>query len=294
MIILPFVSGTFASTVEYCIRNFTEEYKDFKITSELCSDGSMHSFKKLKHITKSSTLHKVMLSDDPKLIVTPIYPFTDLDTYNTLNFIVDNKKDNSKIVLLYVDGAEYAEINMLFQYYKISIGLNLGLDIFCNGSTQNILGWDDKYTNWQDMQPWELREWLSFFYVKWISEWSDLKNYTNIKTKISSQQMLEDPKQAIEYIIKYCNLTLYHKDELDKFLIEWQKKQQYVLDEYKLINDIVSAVLDNTDMEWNTLNIISEAIIQQHLRQFGFNIKCYMLNEFPVNANALRSLLEHV
>jgi hypothetical protein len=296
MIILPFIPGAFASTVEYLIRNFTKEYENFKIEPnqghQANTDGSMHGFQKLNHIIYSNELKDNILNSEPQSILTPIYPFTDFHAIESLDIIFDNKKDDDKTVLLFVDSIEYAEINMLFQYHKISIGLNSGLDIICSENQHSIIEWNKDYIHWKDMQIWELREWLSIFYIVWVLEWVDVQHYSKFNYKISTRDILNNPQDSMKKILEHCGLTLQRPEEFDKFLTDWRAKQQYVLDEFTLINNIVTASINGDHLSWSKLNIISESIIQCKLRQQGYGIQCYMLNDFPTDSKTLQSLLE--
>jgi len=291
MILIPFVPGSFASTVEYVLRAFTKEYKEDRINSIICNDGSMHSFKKTNHICENTVLmDQILESNFTNDIVTPIYPFTNLHADETIRLINETVLESTRIVFLYIANIEYAEINMLFQYYKIAIGLGLGIDIFCGKNQDNITNWNAKYTHWSDMQVWELREWLSIFYPIWVNEWITAVNYNPRGIKISTGDILNDTSNTFKKIINYCNLT---EDILvDQFAVEWRQKQQYVLDEYELIKDIVNYSISGKELTWTKLNIISESIIQQKLRLNGFEIKCYDLNEFPTDSTTLGSLLE--
>ena len=295
MIIIPFVPGAFGSTIEYLLRSFTKEYKETRIIAPVLADGSMHSYKKMSHIVTSDVLKEGILSaSDTDEILTPIYPFTDLHADETIQVIIESVQPADSIIFIYINDIKYAELNMLCQYHKISIGYNKGLDIFCRFNADNIIDWNKNYSHWSEMENWELREWLSIFYVQMISEWTSASKYMTIANKISSESILTNTYQVFKDIIGYCNLTLDREDELAAFTIEWKLKQQYILDEYALINKIIECTINNTEFSWDKLNIIAESIIQQNIRARGFEIKCWMLNEFPTNSQTLHSLLERI
>ena len=288
---MPFVPGTFASTIEYVLRSFTKEYKEKRIILEICNDGSMHSFKKMDHILSGDVLAKhILSSESTDTILTPIYPFKDLHADETVKLINETVSESTKIVFIYNNDIESAEITMLFQYYKIAIGLGLGFNIFCGNNQDNITNWNSNYTHWSNMQVWELREWLSIFYPLWIKEWVTAINYNPRGIKISTNDILNNTSNTFKKIINYCELT--EDIPVDNFATEWREKQQYVLDEYILIKQIVDCLILNRELSWRKLNIVSEAIIQQKLRSNGFEIKCWGLNEFPTDTKTLGSLLE--
>jgi hypothetical protein len=82
--------------------------------------------------------------------------------------------------------------------------------------------------------------------------------------------------------------------EFDNFVNAWRLKQQYLLDEHAIIKNIVKFTISNTLYTWKKLNLISEAIIQRQLRDAGYEIRCYNLNELPTNSIDLHQLLDRV
>ena len=287
MINVFFVPGMFGTTIEYVLRNFTVEHTP--VEGYICEDGSMHSFKKLAHFKNLKSINLASFSQDYK-ITTPIYPFKDahlpeiLDIYK--NFI---SKTN---ILIYADSVSSAELNILFQFYKIAEGkvTNLGLDIFADINNLNIRQWNSNYTSWQDMKRWEWREWFSFFYVEWTSEWQISKTQVPESfLKIKNTSILFDTEETLYKIIDFCKLTPKHG--IKQFADECQGFQQYIVDEFVLIDQIINQTIKNLDFGWNTLSIVSEAVIQQKLRSLNYEIQCDGLDVFPTDAKSLYSLL---
>ena len=295
MICIPFVPGTFAMTIEYVIRTYTDEYINCRLDASIAPDGSMHSLidtanDKQNHIIRANNILPAIATTTENTVLTVIYPMVDLCAIDLLELIVNNKKDNDKLILMYIDTIECAEINMLFQYHKIAVGRYLhlaqGLGIFCSDNSI--------FSNWSDMRVWELRQRLSLFYTKRITEWVNVRDYNNTNVlKIKSSDMLTKTADTLKTIIHYCGLTLASSDKLENFSVKWRSKQQYVLDEYQLINNIVDAVINNQQLIWQPLNIIAESIIQQKLRASGCDLNCYMLDEFPTTADSLRALIKN-
>jgi len=295
MIHVFFVPGMFGSTIEYVLRCFTKEYSASHDIS-ICSDGSMHNFSKEFHPRQ----HKELIGLDnlcTDAITTSIYPFCDTHFPEILRTIkrqhVNYHKD--KCVLLHANSLSGAELNILFQYHKIAAGqkVNAGLQIFCGDNTHNIKNWNICYTDYKDMQLWELREWFSLFYVSWIQEWIQSQYEIDNKfIKIDHLDVLNDFVPTMKKIINHCELTL--KSGLEEFSLEWRNKQQYIVDEFDLLNQIVSYTVSNKDLTWNPVNVISEAIVQQRLRSLGYEIRCDQLNTFPTDSKTLYNLLEKV
>ena len=289
MINIFFVPGMFASTLEYMLRNYTVEHESVK--GYITDDGSMHSFKKEFHPNSMNKLVTFFQKDIK--ISTPIYPFTDAK----LDAIIKawpGDLHTAKNIFVHAPNLEAAELNILFQYYKVSKGVaNTGLQIFCGDNSYNIVNWNDEYTHWSQMEAWELREWLSIFYPVWIQEWIDIAdNISGIdnRLEITNTEMLADPVATFTKIAEFCGLTIKH--EYEDFIKEWISKQEYIVNEFNLLQAIEYATINQEFLQWDNLCFLSEAIIQQRLRSKGYKIKCFGLNTFPKDSKSLYNLLE--
>jgi hypothetical protein len=289
MINIFFVPGMFGSTMEYVLSNYTYEHTPFD--AFICKDGSMHSYQKQAHLTDNQSLAQFKINNQTCKITTPIYPFKQQYLPEILiNFDATNNDQN---ILVYADSQESAELNMLFQFHKIAFGskLNFGLEIFSGNNEHNIVNWNPAYTSWPQMQTWQWREWFSLFYVSWIQEWQESKNQVpDYFLKIKNTDMLFDPLASLNKVINFCHLTA--KPELDDFAQEWKLKQQYIIDEFDLLDQIVICTTNNQQMSWEPVNIVAEAIVQQRLRAAGYEIRCDGLNTFPTDSKTLYNLLE--
>lgn len=283
----------FGSTIEFCIRNFTVDYQTNlnNLESYILDDGSLHSFRKQFH-PMSADLYKQLLHLNTNSINTPIYPTVDKHFPELLELLKNNQNFlKNKNILLHAEDFSAAELNMFFQYEKIAIGLKSGLDIFFH-SDNSLRQWNSKYNHWSDLDPWELREWFSIFYPSWIQEWIDsIQCIDNNFLSISNLDFLQNTKNELYKIFEYCNLTPNYND-LDNFLKIWQNKQNYIVEKHKLCDEIVNNSINNKFQSWNKLNFLQEAVIQKKLRDQGYEIRCWNLNEFPNNTEMLYNLLE--
>lgn len=290
MIHVFFVPGMFGSTIEYVLRSYTNEYTP--IEAVIRDDGSMHSYVKENHLRFKKDLTKELSMLGPNSITTPIYPFREahlpeiLEAYQKANISGSN-------ILVHADSVRSAELNMLFQYHKIAAGTHIkfGLGLFAEVNSPDLVIWNPEYQHWSEMKPWEFREWFSLFYVPWVSEWIDSPNQvTDTFLKIKNVDVLFDTKKTLLKIIDFCGLTVSR--DLDPFITEWRSKQQYILDEFDLLDQIVKQTVDGQEFSWKPINIISESIVQQRFRKAGYEIKCHDLNTFPTDSKTLYSLLE--
>jgi hypothetical protein len=289
MIHVFFVPGMFGSTIEYMLRSFSNEL--IPVNGEILADGSMHSFKKAGHHTTIDEFKEFFESDGVIDVTTPIYPFRTHLLPALLEHFTQHGNASDPCVLMHAGSTGGAEMNMLFQYHKISIGLNRGLDIFCNGNEHNITQWHSDYTHWSQLKEWQLREWISLFYVPWVQEWIESQTQVNSQfLQIENTEFLSNPKLYIDKIFNHCNLT--QKPGIADFLKKWQAAQQYIINEFNLLDQIVKCSISNADLEWKSINIIAESIVQQRLRASGYEIQCDGLDVFPTDAKTLYSLLE--
>ena len=303
MIHILFVPGTFGSTVQYVIQQFDKTLIDHRIRfvhdDLILPDGSMHSFLKTGHYVLLKDLNNFLdgKTDQDIVITSPIYPMPDAPAESVIALFVD-RRPNDKFIFIYVADIEQAEITILAHYYKISTGFrNLSIGTFFGGANRHVItNWNPKYTHWNQMQQWELREWFSRFYPAWAQEWIEAKNYVPLSwLTISSGDILNNTNETFKKIINETgNFNSDFQDDFDDFVDLWKSKQQYILDEHATIKNIVKFTVDNIPYTWEKLNVISEAIIQRRLRDAGYEIKCYNLNEFPTNSNDLYQLLDHI
>ena len=288
----------FGSTIEFCIQNFSKEYKSMSnsnFKNFILDDGSLHSFKKELHSVSSEDYKKIVNNSivNENTITTPIYPTAENHLPELLEFLSQDKNFlKHKNILLFANNIDAAELNMLFQYEKIAVGLDQTIDIFCSSNNNEFTKWNKSYTYWKDMQPWELREWFSIFYPTWITEYIDSKMQVDASfLKIANTDMLFSPVETINKIFNFCNLTR-NQNNLEDFLNTWYTKQTYIVDQQKKCNSIINDTLNQTYQEWNCLNFIQEAIIQKKLRDRGYELQCWNLNNFPTNTKTLYDLIE--
>jgi hypothetical protein len=289
MINLFYVPGMFGSTLEYVLSNYTHEH--IPITAEICRDGSLHSYYKQAHVVDIESLAQLINNKKLYKITTPIYPWKQLHLPEILsNF---NLTDDDHNVLMYAESLTAAELNMLFQYHKVAFGeiAPKGLDFFSGNNSHNIKNWNSNYTSWDQMQSWEWREWFSLFYVSWIQEWlQSASQVPEYFLKIKNTDLLFDTENTINCIIEFCGLTI--KPELDQFINNWLGKQQYIVDEFELLDQIIDSTITQRPLTWQPISIVAEAIVQQRLRAIGYEMRCDGLDTFPTDSRTLYNLLE--
>lgn len=273
--------------LEMALRSFTS--LDGTVEPRFLADGSSHSFRKQYHLHGKKTILDI---GDAK-ITTPIYPWSDAK----LKEIVENLSHkfsswhNDHKVLIHAPDIKWAEINILFQYHKIAIGQNFGLDIFGGELKEiNIKNWNQDYTNYSQMARWEWREWFSIFYPDFVQEWIHAPaEVPDDFLILTNQQILESTKDSLLRLIAFCDLSVIKP--LDDFVMEYQRGQSYVIQEYDRINDIIDSVVCEKSLSWEPLSIVGEAILQHRFRRIGFEWYCDGLDVLPNNSKDFQNLI---
>jgi hypothetical protein len=293
MIYIFFDVGSFGSTIEYVIRNYSNHPLG-PINAKILSDGSMHSFKKQNHISADAELNDFFLTTPAQFaIITPTYPFKEYKLPTLIQKFSSIKNwDSHYKILIYQPNLRAAELNLLFKYHKVCAGaaLNYGLDLVIGDNRHNLSGWDRSYSHWSQMSVWQLREWLSLFYPEWASEFINSQYQVDGSwLKIANTDILYNTKQVFNDVINHCQLTM--SNTVDSFVDEWQHAQKYIVNEFMLIDSIIDNSINNRQQTWNSLNIVAESIIQQRFRALGYEIMCDGLNTFPTSSEDIYKLL---
>ena len=288
MIHIFFVPGMFGSMLEAVLRAFTD--LGGTVDPAIKPDGSMHTFQKQHHPLHTNDIAALASST---LVTTPIYPFASaklpeiLREYEKLPGWQQDYK-----ILVYAADRKWAEINMLFQYHKIAVGLRRGLDIF-GGNTDHdaCRRWNPDYQTFSDMRVWERREWLSLFYPGWITDWMQSPRHVGPEFLVlTNQQLLESTQECLLQVAKFCGLSI--TSAANQFIEQYQSQQQYVLDEYIQIQSMLYHVLHDVPATWTrSLSIIGEAILQQNFRALGWEWRCDGLDTLPMNSVELRNII---
>lgn len=279
MIIILYAAGTFGSTMEYCLSNFSNELDN--VVCGLTETGSMHGFNKQLHIT---TFDEFAKSKDNVKILTPVYPTVDyLSPRESVQIWKQKFNPEDRVVFAYCPTIEDLERNHLFLYYKLE-PVGFLLDIILKDRAPF---WNTNYQTWRDMEQYELREALSFF-IDQLDTFLGVENEIPASWyKVTPDDMLLNFERVIEEMISHCGLTR-NLSSINEFYHRWRRKQQYVLDEFENINQITNHIVKDQYFEWPEMSIVGESIVQSRLRKQGIEIACYKLNKFPNNTNNLK------
>jgi hypothetical protein len=275
----------FGTMIEYVLTTFSSQH-----AAELPvkSDGSMHDFRKQWHPNSSDKL----IAWPDSGITTPIYPFQELHLPEILERFQEHylSWNQDRKVLIYAPDLTWCEINLLFQYHKISQGLDLGLDIFLGSDPSMIKKWEPNAESWHDLKPWQWREWFSIFYPEFVQEWIQSPQHVDDTWLcVANRDMLQDTEKSLALIADHCDVELVRP--IQEFCQEYIKRQYYIIREHDTINHIFNAVISDSPMTWKPLSIVAEAILQRKFRQHGFEWQCDGLDILPCDSVQFAELL---
>jgi len=287
MIIILFTAGNFGTTLEFCLHNYSKELIDLNPIFD--KTGSMHTFAKQGHVTSVTNYDtiKEMLPNTEFDILTPVYPSLDgLSPKDSVTAWLEKFSSDDRGIFVYNATRDQAIRTQLFAYHKVPDWL----DVIINKN--KAAAWNSKYNNWSDMQRYELREALSFYFDNIIDDFEAEQVVPANWYKITPDDILWDFEKTIKNLINHAGLT-YNQKDIDQFYQTWRSKQQYILDDYNLIDDICKNMLINDYFEWPELSVVDEAIIQSELRKQGIEINITGLNVFPQSNLELRKYFQH-
>lgn len=200
------------------------------------------------------------------------------------------QKAFDKVIFLYPTLENFCwNINNKFEKIFPQGWLQANLNDFSSGSKF----WNNSL---QNLQTWEIRECLSFYIFKQHLDEVRLHELDQIDDrilKISLTELRDETNLVFERICNFLELEIVRSsDEIDSLVDEWKKLQVHK-DKDQLINQLVNAIINDENIEFDkNLTIIDQAEIQRKLREdHSIEIKCYGLNTWPKDVNELKKLL---
>ena len=179
------------------------------------------------------------------------------------------------------------EKNEFFGFYKIPN------KIILQSKLENIRQWNSEYKTVSDMQRWELREYLSLTYEDFIPMMTDAHTLSESNwLNLNPQNLLDNFEETVQKIIKYSNLTFDDEKSLHEFSKLWLSKQQYIIDKHTTMQTIFENTVQNKSLTWDSLDIISESLLQYKFKKRGMTMKCFGLNSFPTSTKSLMQCFE--
>lgn len=163
----------------------------------------------------------------------------------------------------------------------------------------------DRLQNWgenkrpENLETWELREFLSFYLYDQHAAEMDLHHTDEFRSRFSDCKFIDvadlrdNFSNVIVNLMQYLDLEFVRKD-FDRVYKKWIVLQTHCYKD-QLIKSIVLNLLNNKYQEWNnSLTLVDEAMIQYFLRNHGYELQCHGLNHFPSNTKDLKKVMYQV
>lgn len=156
----------------------------------------------------------------------------------------------------------------------------------------------DENTPLEELPNWITREWLSYGFFNSMNDQIEWFLPDRLVDKncliIFIDELLYDLNHTVEKIQKFINLPLIKNiNDVLPYHTKNLSLQKYLNQDVLASNIIESIKINNESLSWNRedLTIISEAWIQQWIRNAGYDFKCFELNQFPTSSKELIQLL---
>lgn len=114
------------------------------------------------------------------------------------------------------------------------------------------------------------------------------QNADNILT-IHLTDLRDDFQQTLRNISDFADINI-RENNLTMITEQWNQTQIYRNADTK-VKQIINSILSDQQIEWTKLTLFEEAFIQYYLMEFGYEIRCYNLDELPNNSADLKKLL---
>lgn len=280
--------------IDHVINHFADDTKQHELLKPQF-DGSMHYGSQTGlnfHYQSINDFAQISMSPDTRTSA-PFYPLVDAkfkDVEHAMSLLSSSWALDKKIVLTSTN-LDSAALNVLFQYHKVANGVrNAGMGIFYDAVPDSpFKAWNQSYSNFESMRRWEFREWFSIAWKGIVKDWA-------IGSKSDPTWLVLDNGEFIDQLPDHMRLIFAHCDlpwpqGLDQWLHDYRDSQQYIIEEFALIDKICNNIQNQQNFCWNELNVIAESLIQSKLRDLGYEIRCQDLDQFPTNVATLSNLL---
>lgn len=307
--------GSYGTLIEWCLNYFSN--KEFSDNLPFCELGSSHYFDG-NHLGGFPELKQFIINSDTddknKIVRFHIINYVSDDLIGYTNYVSEHFRKIiwlhptyksilwnlhnrfSKIVWnkTYSHKKNYKEDSpKLFKRWLISC--------LSDGSGEdNLLENIKRFTKNSiiDLENWQLREFLSLYIYKEHLSQTGLDIVDELKHKypfikfVPIDSLRDNFQNTIYDIFNYCDLGLINEEKLDMVYQHWIQTQFYKNSDV-IVDEIVESIVNNTALDWKdkNLTILDEAFIQMKLRNIGYEIKCFNLNQFPTDSNKLKLLL---
>jgi len=278
------------------------QHADKKIANDqlpfMSKSGSAHSTldnKDVRHLSSIKHFQQSLREDEQKLIYL-LHPPT-YDVYQDrveLNYILEHileNRANNKIIFINATDCDcwiFANVATKISNNWLDVKIPELIDL----KFWNI-------TSFDQADIWQKREIIACYLGKYVPhpnssvlslmDSSFIKQHQNNILTVNIKDLRDDFESTLTNIAKFSGITV-HPDNLSLLKQHWIETQLYINADIT-VKTIIDSILDEKYFKWNKLSLVEEAFVQHLLLKFGYEIRCYGLNEFPTNSTDLSKLL---
>ena len=292
-IAIAFNGGSYGTYLEWCLTTLTSAEE---IVPPFSSLGNSHNYVG-KHLSNIAgwRMHERSTAKAPFVRLHPKTIQGESLTAN-MNYLCESA---DSVVYLYPDrGSMLLSLNNFV--YKT------WTDWWHYCFTNTMIDVDKIYNNWPvsrdvdiaDIPIWIKREFLSLYLMPaWFDqvEWYHPDTWQHPKCCIVTLgQLFYNFESTLQRVQKHCNL---HFEKPISDLLPYHQinltLQKYSTQD-QICKQIIDAVINNHNLDWEEITLISESWVQWQLRNLGFELRCHELDKFPTNSVQLRELLYQI
>jgi hypothetical protein len=320
--IIYYHPGAYGTFVEWCLNYFSD--LEFSNNLPFTKTGNAHKFEETLPISSEKMFHDAINKDIKFMRMHPgstskqahallvNYKGIAADCYRSELKLLENFTNNIVVVYFGLENVLWGSNNIIksfnpkneviLDYLRKNevpdLEMSFSEDLhdytilkLTKTSKKHAKRWDKDSIN--DMEVWELREFLSLYsYGEWANLYQGLETLNEEFTNtvfLEIGQLRDNFEQTIIDLLERLDLPLV-RDNFDYVYNNWSNVQKFKFKDRE-IKEIVQATVNGNDLHWGELSIIDEAEIQRQLRENGWEIRCFGINNFPTSSAALKLLL---
>ena len=285
---IVFSGGTYGTFFEWCLYHFA----GFDVVDDPAGiNGSSHSYKGT-HLNNIENWRKFIVDSGDKPKFVRLHPKVKKDD-DVVSSIQELTNSVDQVILMYHedDSLLLTINNKIEKAYSKS-----WFETISKEFGHLLSAWRQGATILLDMQPWEIREFLSFYMLpQHLSEIDSesVRQFTDPKVKkINVKHLFNDFESTIRSTLLWIGLDV-KRTNFDEVHQRWISKQKHI-NKDSIAHQIINAAITNEYLDWDDcdLTLVDEAYIQMQLRDIhGIDLKCNGLDFFPTNTTLLRNHL---
>lgn len=283
--------GAYGSWVEWVIQRCHADFARFTKPSPLQEDGSSHRHTRLMDYDIShpqghqSILKSLEYRDDVPLLTFRAIPKTSIN--EDAAEIMNHAAASVNCIYISVGNDRMRELVLLNADKKIQPYARQLSEI------DQIRQWNSDAQSIDDLAAWEIREYLSLHYYTSIKDMTELTQPLDDSIlTLDVSEILDDAESMVMKIFDRFRLPLL-QDNIPSIKQEHAKmlRLQDSLRELEAIDSSIAACLGGQDVAIPEISLLAQAIMQKRLRDLGYEMRCYGLNQWPTSTAALHKLL---